>query len=253
MGELHLDIYCERMRREYNIGLETGEPKVNYRETIQQKTAFDYTHKRQSGGRGQYGKIIGYFEPIPEDEEEAPKDGIMFVSKLTGNEIPPNYVPSIEKGFKAAFGKGLLSGHQVINTRVVLEDGAAHDVDSSDQAFQAAAAGAVQEFYKEASPSVLEPLMKVEVTFPTEFQAQTLQTLNQREGSISTTAPVSGDTSVVEAIVPLRKMFGYSSELRSVTQGQGEFSMEFEQYEAMNSMQQEALIAQYRSRPRQER
>merc|ERR1719329_48562 len=252
MGELHLDIYCERMRREYNVNLKTGEPKVNYRETIKSKVAFDYTHKRQSGGRGQYGKVQGFIEPVPEDEESE-KDGIVFVSQLTGNEIPPNYVPSIEKGFRAATAKGLLSGHQVINTRVVLEDGQAHDVDSSDQAFQAAAAGAFESTYRDASPQVLEPLMRVEVTFPTEFQAQTLQTLNQREGAIQTTTPLNAETSSVLASVPLRRMFGYSSELRSVTQGQGEFAMEFEQYEMMNSMASEQLMKEYQSRPRSER
>uniref|UniRef100_A0A7S4PW82 Elongation factor G, mitochondrial n=1 Tax=Alexandrium monilatum TaxID=311494 RepID=A0A7S4PW82_9DINO len=247
MGELHLDIYCERMRREYKVeSLETGEPKVNYRETITQKAMYDYTHKRQTGGRGQYGKVIGYFEPIPDEEKADFKEGIDFVSKLSGNEIPPNYVPAIEKGFRSITSKGLLTGNPLIHMRCVLEDGAAHDVDSSSEAFQAAAAGAFENFYNEAGPVVLEPLMLVEVTFPTEFQSQALQTLNQREGSIQSTRAVSGDTSMVEAIVPLRRMFGYSSELRSVTQGQGEFSMEFQEYEHMPSQKQEELVLQSR-------
>lgn len=137
--------------------------------------------------------------------------------------------------------------------RAVLEDGAAHEVDSSDQSFQAAASGAFQEFYRDAEPVVLEPLMHVEVTFPTEFQPQTLQTLNQREGSVQNTRPISQDTSVVDAMIPLRRMFGYSSELRSVTQGQGEFSMEFRYYEQMPSQKQEEMTTAYRNRPRSER
>jgi len=254
MGELHLEIYCERMKREYNIDtLETGEPKVNYRETITQKVAYDYTHKKQSGGRGQYGKIIGYMEPIPEEEQEETQEGIVFISKLSGNEIPPNFVPSIEKGFRAATSKGLLTGHPLLNMKCVLEDGLAHDVDSSDQAFQAAAQGAYETNYADAGPVVLEPLMAVEVTFPSEFQPQTLQTLNHREGSIQNTAPVSQDTSIVQAVVPLRRMFGYSSELRSVTQGQGEFSMEFTTYEQMPANKQEDLVSEYRNRRRAER
>jgi elongation factor G len=246
MGELHLDIYCERMQREFNVeSLETGEPKVNYRETIQMKAPYDYLHKRQTGGRGQYGKVIGYFEPIPEEEQES-QEAVEFISQLSGQEIPPGYVPSIEKGFRTSAAKGLLTGHPVINIRCVLEDGAAHDVDSSDQAFQAAATGAFEQVYEDADPVVLEPLMAVEVTFPSEFQPQTLQTINGREGSIQSTAPISGDSSIVEAIVPLRRMFGYSSELRSVTQGMGEFSMEFQRYEPMPSQKQEELMAEYR-------
>merc|ERR1712070_311353 len=226
MGELHLDIYCERMRREFNVeSLKTGAPKVNYRETITQKTPFDYTHKRQTGGRGQYGKVIGYFEPISEDEEDSSNEAVEFVSRLSGQEISNGYVPSIEKGYRTSASQGMLTGHPVINIRCVLEDGASHDVDSSDQAFQAAATGAFESSYEEALPVVLEPLMAVEVTFPSEFQPQTLQSINGREGSISSTAPISGDSSMVEAVVPLRRMFGNSSELRSVTQGMGEFSM----------------------------
>jgi len=248
MGELHLEIYCERMKREYNVAsLETGEPKVNYVETITQKTNYEYLHKKQSGGRGQYGKVIGYFEPIAEEEQDG-KDGIKFVSRLSGNDLPPNYVPAIEKGFRASASKGLLTGHPLINMRCVLEDGAAHEVDSSDQAFQAAAAGAFESFYHDALPVVLEPLMSVVVTTPSDFQAAALQTLNQREGSIQSTQPISGSDSMIEAIVPLRRMFGYASELRSVTQGMGEFSMEFREYEPMPSDKQDELVEQYKTR-----
>lgn len=254
MGELHLDIYCERMRREFNVeSLETGEPKVNFRETITEKVEFEYTHKRQSGGRGQYGKVMGYFAPVADEEKELYKDEIAFDNRLVGNEIPPNYVPAIEKGFRACCSKGLLAGNPLIHMRVVLEDGQAHEVDSSSEAFQAAAAGAFETFYYDANPVILEPIMFVEVTFPSEFQSQTLQTLNGREGSIQTTRAVSEDTSVVEALIPLRKMFGYSSELRSVTQGQGEFSMEFSDYEQMSSMAQDEYITEYRKQRQDQR
>lgn len=253
MGELHLDIYCERMRREFNCEtLTTGEPKVNYRETITQKVPYDYVHKRQTGGRGEYGKVIGYFEPIPE-EEQMTLENVEFVSRLSGQEIPGGYVPSIEKGFRSTAEQGPLTGHPVINIRCVLEDGQSHDVDSSDKAFQAAAAGAFEQSYEDAGPVVLEPLMAVEVTFPSEFQAATLQTVNGREGSITSTAAVTADSSLVEAVVPLRRMFGYSSELRSVTQGMGEFSMEFLRYEQMPSMSQEQLVNECKQRRYEEK
>ncbi|CAK8988456.1 unnamed protein product [Durusdinium trenchii] len=252
MGELHLEVYCERMRREFKVeSLKTGEPKVNYRETITNKIAYEYTHKRQSGGRGQYGKVMGYFEPIPEEEHLDDKEGIEFVNKLIGHDIPPSYVPAIEKGFRNATSKGLLTGSPLINMRCVLEDGASHEVDSSAEAFQAAAQGAFDNFYHDANPVVLEPMMAVEVTFPSEFQAQALQSLNTREGSIQSTKAVSSDTSLVEALVPLRRMFGYSSDLRSVTQGQGEFSMEFREYSEMPQQRAEELIAEVRRRARE--
>lgn len=253
MGELHLDIYCERMRREFNVSLKAGAPKVNYREAITAKISYDYTHKKQSGGRGQYGKVIGHMEPIPEEERDGASEGIEFVSKLAGNEIPPNYVPAIEKGFKEGALKGLLTGHPVINTRVILEDGAAHEVDSSEHAFQQAGTGAFETAFTDAGPVVLEPLMRVEASCPAEFQPAVLQTLNQREGAIQTTTASGMDSSTVEAVVPLRKMFGYSSELRSVTQGQGEFSMEFERYEEMPAQAAEQLSQEYRQRLREDR
>lgn len=253
MGELHLDIYCERMRREFNVSLKAGAPKVNYREAITAKISYDYTHKKQSGGRGQYGKVIGHMEPIPEEERDGASEGIEFVSKLAGNEIPPNYVPAIEKGFREGALKGLLTGHPVINTRVTLEDGAAHEVDSSEHAFQQAGTGAFETAFTDAGPVVLEPLMRVEASCPAEFQPAVLQTLNQREGAIQTTTASGMDSSTVEAVVPLRKMFGYSSELRSVTQGQGEFSMEFERYEEMPAQAAEQLSQEYRQRLREDR
>jgi len=245
MGELHLEIYCERMKREYNVDVKTGEPRVNYRETLTSKVPFEYQHKRQTGGRGQYGKVIGYFEPIPEEELVEDSANVVFVNRMSGNEIPPNFIPSISKGFIETAEKGLLSGHHVINTRIVLEDGAAHEVDSSDIAFRAAAAGAFRTFFPEANPVILEPIMRVEVTFPLEFQSAVIGTINTREGTVENTTAVGNDNKVLDVIIPLRCMFGYSTELRSMTQGQGEFSMEFEEYYPMPSNKQAELIAEY--------
>eukprot|EP00397_Hematodinium_sp_SG-2012_P012990 GEMP01013178.1.p1 GENE.GEMP01013178.1~~GEMP01013178.1.p1 ORF type:complete len:737 (+),score=154.60 GEMP01013178.1:22-2211(+) len=245
MGELHLDIYCERMRREYNVTVKTGEPRVNYRETILKKAPYEYQHKKQSGGRGQFGRVVGYFEPIPEDEQTDDGNNVEFVNKMCGNEIPPNFIPSIQKGFLETAQAGLLSGHPLINTRIVLEDGAAHEVDSSDIAFRLAAAGAFQTFFNDCNPVILEPIMKVEVIFPIEFQASIIGTLSGREGSIEDTAALGTFTKMVQAIVPLRCMFGYTTELRSATQGQGEFTMDFREYYPMPEVKQSELIAKF--------
>jgi elongation factor G len=243
MGELHLEVYLERMRREYNLDVVTGEPKVKYRETITQRTTYDYQHKRQSGGRGQYGKVIGYFEPISTEEGDYP-DRIEFVNELSGNDIPPNYVPSIEKGFREHAQLGLLTGHPVMNIRFVLQDGQAHEVDSSDIAFRLAAGGAYETYYEDAAPLVLEPLMTVEVVVPTEFQAAGMQTISSRKGAVSGTSSY-GDQTTINAVVPLKNMFGYSTELRGQTQGQGEFSMEFSHYFPMQQVDQEVLMKEF--------
>eukprot|EP00386_Alphamonas_edax_P010938 GDKI01034925.1.p1 GENE.GDKI01034925.1~~GDKI01034925.1.p1 ORF type:complete len:306 (+),score=102.08 GDKI01034925.1:2-919(+) len=243
MGELHLEIYVERMKREYNVTVETGEPRVNFRETITQKVDYDYLHKKQTGGQGQYGRVIGYFEPIPE-EEANPDRPVEFVNRLTGNDVPPNYVPSIEKGFRECAQKGLLSGSPVINIRFEVHDGASHEVDSSDLAFRTAASGAFHNFYMKANPIILEPIMKVEVTTPKEFQANALSSINRRKGTITNSCG-QGDSVIIEAEVPLKDMFGYISDIRSCTQGQGEFSMEFARYQPMTNTDSEALIAKY--------
>jgi len=245
MGELHLEIYAERMRREYNIAVETGAPKVNFRETITTKCDYDYTHKRQSGGRGEYGKIIGYFEPIP--EEDAPDDGedsIIFESQLMGNDIPPSYIPSIEKGFRECARKGLLSGHPLINTKFVVHDGKAHEVDSSDQAFRNAAEGAFRNFYMDAGPVILEPIMAVEVTVPADQQAVAVTSITRRKGSVTNTSQ-RAETVTVQAEVGLKDMFGYTADIRSFTQGQGEYTMEFLCYRQMGGSEQEEVVNKY--------
>ncbi|PFH37994.1 putative elongation factor EF-G [Besnoitia besnoiti] len=247
MGELHLQIYLERMSREYRLSVETGEPKVNFRETVTQKTAFEYTHKKQSGGAGQYGKVEGYFEPITTDSEEIDANSpIEFRSELVGNDIPPNFIPSIEKGFRETAKKGFLSGHPIINMRVVLKGGKAHDVDSSDIAFRLAAAGALREFYEAACPIVLEPIMSVQVSVPAEFLAAGLGTISRRKGTVTNTTR-QGDTVLLEAEVPLKNMFGYITDLRSCTQGQGAFTMDFDRYQPMLSTEQDELRASYQA------
>jgi elongation factor G len=222
MGELHLDVYTERIKREYKAEVTTGAPQVAYREAVTQKAEFNYLHKKQTGGSGQYGRVAGYFEPNP-------GGGFEFVNAIRGGSIPTEFISSCEKGFKAMIGKGPLIGFPVVDLRVVINDGAAHDVDSSDNAFQAAARGAFREVYPRAKPIVLEPIMKLEVEGPGEFQGAMVRTVMSRRGLIIGTNEYEGFARI-EAEVPLQTMFGYSTDLRSSTQGKAEFTMEFARY-----------------------
>jgi elongation factor G len=222
MGELHLEVYVERMRREYKCDVETGKPQVAYRETITQKAEFNYTHRKQTGGAGQFGRAAGYMEPFIDGDYE-------FVDMIKGGTIPTEYIPSCDKGFKEACKKGSLIGFPVVNIRCVINDGQSHPVDSSDIAFQAAAIGAFREAYNKAKPCILEPVMKVSVEGPSEFQGNIFGSINQRRGIILSSVE-DGQLSRVEAEVPLSEMFGYSTTLRSLTQGKAEFTMEFEKY-----------------------
>ena len=227
MGELHLEVYVERMKREYNCEVETGQPQVAYRETITQPTEFSYTHKKQSGGSGQYGKVAGIVTPIPHDDE-GPQD-FQFVNKIRGGSIPTEYIPAVEKGFRSSLDKGRLIGFPVFGMKVEINGGQSHSVDSSEMAFQAAARGAFREFYGRAKPQILEPIMKLAVEGPSEFQGAILKTIMQRRGQVSGSSEEDG-FSTVEAEVPLSEMFGYATDLRSMTQGKAEFSMEFDKY-----------------------
>ncbi len=222
MGELHLDVYVERMKREYSADVSTGQPQVAYRETVSQRAEFNYLHKKQTGGSGQYGRVAGFMEPLEDGEFE-------FVDKIVGGVIPREFISSCEKGFRSCMKKGTLIGAPVTGIRVTINDGASHSVDSSDMAFQQAAIGAFKEAYPRARPVIMEPIMKVVVETPSEFQGQVLATLNQRRGIIVGTSE-DGVYSVVEAEVPLAEMFGYSTALRSSTQGKAEFTMEFARY-----------------------
>ncbi len=234
MGELHLEVYIERMRREYKCELDTGMPQVAYRETITQKAEFNYTHKKQTGGAGQFGRVAGYMEPYTEGDYE-------FVDMIKGGSIPTEYVPSCDKGFKEAIKKGSLIGFPIVNIRCVINDGQSHPVDSSDIAFQSAAIGAFREAYNKAKPCILEPIMKVSVEGPTEFQGNIFGSINQRRGIIISSVE-EGHFSRVEAEVPLSEMFGYSTVLRSLTQGKAEFTMEFEKYSKVPQGVSEELI-----------
>ena len=222
MGELHLEVYVERMRREYKAEVQTGMPQVAYREAITQRADFNYTHKKQTGGAGQFGRVAGYMEPFPDGDYD-------FVDNIKGGTIPTEYIPSCDKGFKEAIKKGSLIGFPVLNIRCLINDGQSHPVDSSDIAFQAAAIGAFREAYVKAKPCILEPIMKLTVEGPTEFQGNIFASINQRRGIISSSTE-DGASSKIEAEIPLSEMFGYATILRSLTQGKAEFTMEFEKY-----------------------
>jgi elongation factor G len=222
MGELHLEVYIERMRREYNAVVTTGAPQVAYRETITQKAEYDYIHKKQTGGSGQYGRVAGYMEPTAEAD-------FIFDNQVTGGSIPTQFIPACEKGFTACMAKGPKLEFPVTGVRIVLNDGASHSVDSSDMAFQAAARGGFLQAYAKAKAVIQEPIMKVVVETPTEFQGAAMGSLNQRRGII-VGAQDEGVMCAIEAQVPLAEMFGYSTVLRSLTQGKAQFTMEFATY-----------------------
>ncbi|KAI7850246.1 translation elongation factor G [Circinella umbellata] len=245
MGELHLQIYVERMRREYNVECTTGKPQVAFRETITQPAKFNYTHKKQSGGAGQFGRVMGNLEPMTTDEETG-KD-VAFENRVIGGNIPTNYIPACEKGFMDALEKGPLIGHPVNGIRMVLEDGAAHAVDSSEMAFRIATKNAFQEAFNKGRPTILEPIMNVSITAPVEFQGTVIGGLNKRKGTIADT-DIQEDFFTVTADVPLNDMFGYSTELRSATQGKGEFSMEYKEHQPVQTFVQQQLIEEYKKK-----
>ncbi len=222
MGELHLEVYIERMRREYDAEVTTSAPRVAYRETVTQRAEFNYTHKKQTGGAGQFGRVAGYMEPITDEE-------FIFENKVVGGNIPTQYISACEKGFRNCLAKGPKMEFPVTGLKIVINDGASHSVDSSEMAFQAAARGAFLEGYAKAKPVIHEPVMKVVVETPTEFQGAVMGSLNQRRGIIVGSQD-EGLFSVIEARVPLAEMFGYSTVLRSLTQGQAQFTMEFLTY-----------------------
>ncbi|HPW17608.1 MAG TPA: elongation factor G [Candidatus Aminicenantes bacterium] len=242
MGELHLDVYVERMKREYRAEVATGMPQVAYREAIGRQADFDYTHRKQTGGAGQYARVIGRLEPFS-------KGAFEFASEVRGGRIPRDFIPSCEKGFRAALKKGALIGFPVTGVRVVLVDGNFHPVDSSDLAFQTAAQAAFKQAYMGAKPRLLEPVMKVSVEGPAEFAGSVFATISQRRGTIVSSVE-DGTVSRVDAEVPLAEMFGYATVLRSLTQGKAEFTMEFLKYGRVPAPQAEVLMERRLERSR---
>ncbi|WP_028972566.1 elongation factor G [Spirochaeta cellobiosiphila] len=240
MGELHLDVYIERMKREYKAEVETGMPQVAYRETISGSSPFNYTHKKQTGGSGQYGRVAGEMSPLEEGHYE-------FENNIKGGSIPTEYIPAVDRGFQMAMEKGQLIGFPVVGVKMMINDGQYHAVDSSDMAFQIAALNAFKETYMKCNPIILEPIMKVTVEGPNEFQGNIFGSLNQRRGMISSSSD-EGNSCVVEAEVPLSEMFGYSTTLRSSTQGKAEFSMEFLKYGKVPQSISDELIKSHQAK-----
>lgn len=242
MGELHLDVYIERMRREYHCDVQTGAPQVAYRETITRESKFEYTHKKQTGGSGQFAKMSGVMRPmaVEGDSEKV----YNFVNSVVGGRIPKEYIPSCDKGFQSCMQAGSLIGFPVVGIEMEVQDGAFHPVDSSDMAFQICARMAFREAFDKAGAQILEPIMKVEIATPTEFQGNVVGNVSQRRGAITGTNEEQGTTTIL-AEVPLSEMFGYATDLRSMTQGKAEFTMEFAKYAPVPRNIQEELIKKY--------
>jgi elongation factor G len=230
-------VYIERMKREYNALVITSPPQVAYRETITQRAEFNYTHKKQTGGKGQYGRVVGWIEPYAEGDFE-------FVDGIKGGAIPREFISSVEKGFRSMLAKGRRIGFPVVNVRALVNDGQAHAVDSSDNAFQEAARGAWREAYDRAKPKILEPIMRVVVEGPADFSGNVLATLMQRRGMIIGSQE-DGGFARIDSEVPLAEMFGYAMTLRSATQGKAEFTMEFSRYLQVPAQVAEELVEKH--------
>jgi elongation factor G len=226
MGELHLEIIVDRLKREFNVICEVGRPEVAYRETATSPNEGSYKHSKQSGGRGQYGHVVMRVEP------GKPGDGFEFVNSVTGGRIPAEYIPSVEKGVIQALEAGPFAGYPVVDMKVTLLDGSYHDVDSSDFAFQIAGRQGFKELFMKGNPQLLEPIMSIEITTPDEYMGACNGTIAQRRGRIES-MDERGGMKIVKGMVPLSEMFGYSNTIRSLTQGRASFSMTFEHYEAV--------------------
>lgn len=242
MGELHLEIYTERLKREYKAEVEVGAPQVNYRETIRGEANFEYTHKKQTGGSGQFAKVAGKIKPLADDRKEREDQVYRFTNEIKGGVIPNEFIPSCDKGFNDVMNKGPLAAFPVIGVEAILQDGQYHDVDSSDMAFRIAARMAMRDAIKKAQPVLLEPIMKVEVESPQEFQGFVIGDLSSRRGVILGSETSEGGDAVINAHVPLSEMFGYSTTLRSGTAGKAGYSMEFAKYEPCPSHVQEKVM-----------
>jgi elongation factor G len=237
MGELHLEVYIERIRREYNVEIEVGAPKVSYRESPTRAVEFNYKHKKQTGGSGQFAHIVGKLSPL----ESVSEDSFEFEEHVVGGRIPKQYIPAIEKGFRDILGKGPLAEYPVVGTKIDLDDGSFHEVDSSEKAFYTAAQGCFREYFRQAAPKLLEPIMKMEIEVPEDFQGTVVGDVIRRRGVMISNDVIDGN-SVILAEVPLAETFGYATDLRSMTQGQGTFTMELATYRQTPSNVQEEII-----------
>lgn len=245
MGELHLEIYVERMKREYNVECVTGKPQVAYRETVTMSQPFDFTHKKQSGGAGQYAKVIG---DLSATESETNK----FETQIVGGKIPEKFLLACEKGFEEACEKGPLIGHKVLGVRMFINDGQVHTVDSSELAFRTATIGAFREAFMQAQPTILEPIMAVSITAPSEFQSNVIGLLNKRLAMINDTE-VASEEFTITAECSLNSMFGFATHLRAATQGKGEFSLEFKNYAPAPVPLQKELIEEYKKKQKEKK
>lgn len=239
MGELHLDVYVERIRREFKVEVEVGQPKVNYREAPTKSTEFNVRHRKQTGGSGQYAHIVGRMDVLPEESPEV----FVFENKVTGGRIPKEYIPAIEKGFRHGVVKGPVARYPVVGLQVTIEDGSFHEVDSSDLAFQICAQTAMREAFPATRPVLLEPVMKIEIECPSQFQGSVVGDLTARRGMVVATEGQGANTRI-EGEVPLAETFGYSTDLRSMTQGQGTFTMEFARYRRLPPSIEREVIAE---------
>ncbi len=249
MGELHLEVYIERIRREYNLNLEVGAPKVSYRETPTKAVEFDYKHKKQSGGSGQFAHIKGVLEPWEDPDGETT---FQFEDSIVSGRIPKQYIPAVEKGLRTAIVKGTLAEYPVVGLRCHLKDGSYHDVDSSEMAFQTAARGMFREYFPKTGPVILEPVMRIEIQSPESFQGGIVGDITSRRGIMESTDTQSDGTVIIVCDVPLSETFGYMTDLRSLTQGQGTFTMELKGYRRVPASVQEEVIIE-RKRQKEEK
>ncbi|MBS5749123.1 MAG: elongation factor G, partial [Actinotignum schaalii] len=243
MGELHLDILVDRMKREFKVDANVGAPMVAYRETIRKKVdSVEYTHKKQTGGSGQFARVIVTFEPLDSNEDG---DTYEFVNAVTGGRVPREYIPSVDQGIQEAMQNGVLAGFPVVGVKATLEDGAYHDVDSSELAFKIAGNQVFKEGARRANPVLLEPIMDVEVRTPEEYMGDVIGDLNSRRGMIKSMEDATG-VKIVRANVPLSEMFGYVGDLRSKTQGRAVYSMQMDSYAEVPKAVAEQIIAESR-------
>jgi elongation factor G len=238
MGELHLDIKVDILKRTYKVDASIGAPQVAYREKITRPTTVDYTHKKQTGGSGQFARVKIVAEPLP------PGGGFVFENKVVGGSVPKEFVPGVEKGLESVLGSGVLAGFPVVDLQVSLIDGASHDVDSSALAFEIASRSALREALQKAGPVLLEPIMKVEVVTPEDYTGSVIGDLNSRRGQIQG-QDMRGNANVVNAMVPLANMFGYVNTLRSMSQGRATFTMQFDHYEQVPNNVAQEVQAKY--------